>query len=301
MGSVRTGFLEIGYLLAQIGIERFFADYWLKRAVAFDLEPDFFARLCEEIGPLDISRLTSLAKGGTQAWVANEHIAHSVVSVTSSNAKQFFDAGASLYFVNVPMNTITRPLAAILGAPPERMLASFFLTPGGGGASQHFDAHENFTVQLTGAKRWTLGETPLVAAPPEGHVLGSHVPASLVDILDERNETPRKSVDLKPGTLLYIPRGTLHETEAGEMSWSLNLSYGCTMWIDLVCTGLRRHLIKSERWRGTVTGLKNADPASQTADMMPQLINELRMMLADPKEIDLLCLEFFRSYDPGPK
>jgi 50S ribosomal protein L16 3-hydroxylase len=300
MGDLQTGLLDMRHLLGPLGAERFFADYWRKHAVAFQLEPDFFARLRQEIGPLNIERLAAAARGGTQAWVANEHIAHSVVPVDGANAKTFFEAGASLYFINVPLEAVTKPLAAFLGAPSTRMLASFFLTPGGGGASPHFDAHENFTIQLTGTKRWTVGTAPLVAAPPEGHVLGSRITVSLAGMLDGRDPAPGRAVELTPGALLYIPRGTLHNTEAGEMSWSLNLSYACTMWLDLICTGLRRRLAKSERWRGSVTGLGNADPATGTANALPQLVAELRGMLADTEELNLLCREFFDSHDPGP-
>ena len=157
-----------------------------------------------------------------------------------SNAAQFQDIGATLYFVNVPLPALTDSLADFLGAPRRKVLASLFFTPAGGGAVPHFDKNENFTIQLTGAKRWQVGETPMVPRAPDSYTLGSSVimPA-LAPLLAEAQRPPERTVDLKPGTLLYVPRGTVHHTGAGEPSWSLNLSYCPAMWLDLLQVGLQ--------------------------------------------------------------
>src|SRR6202000_2666420 len=102
--------------------------------------------------PLDITRLATLARGGTQAWLAGEHLARSMVPGGAGNAARFYEVGATLYFLNVPLERLTGGVARFLGAPRARVLASIFLTPPSGGASCHFDMHENFTVQLTGRK-----------------------------------------------------------------------------------------------------------------------------------------------------
>src|ERR1019366_4969928 len=174
-----------------------------------------FTRIKHEIGPLDIARLAGLAKGGTQAWIANEYLAHSVVPVDASNAAVFFNLGTTLYFLNLPLERLTAGVAEFLGAPRQRILASIFLTPASGGASVHFDMHENFTVQLTGAKRWHVGAAPSVTAPTEGYILGQQLPLSMAGAGTVKEETPNK-VDLRPASLLYVPRGTQHRTEAGE-------------------------------------------------------------------------------------
>ena len=48
------------------------------------------------------------------------------------------------------------------GKPRQRVIASIFLTPASGGASPHLDMHENFTVQLTGARGAPLGLEVLI-------------------------------------------------------------------------------------------------------------------------------------------
>jgi hypothetical protein len=249
------------------------------------------------VGPLDPARLAGAAREGAQAWLANDFVAHSVFPVDPSNAVQFQDIGATLYFVNVPLPVLTDSLADFLGAPRRKVIASLFFTPAGGGAVPHFDKNENFTIQLTGAKRWQVGETPMVACAPESYTLGSSVilPA-LAPLLAEARRPPERTIDLEPGTLLYVPRGTVHHTGAGEPSWSLNLSYCATTWLDLLRVGLQSRLAASPRWRGSVTGV-GGDPAARDANRLPELMAELRAALDDPKEAEALTRAFLDRPD----
>jgi hypothetical protein len=49
-------------------------------------------------------------------------------------------------------------------------------------------------------------------------MLEQAIPPSLTNLLGEAKEQPNRTVDMRPGSLLYIPRGTIHRTEAGEVS-----------------------------------------------------------------------------------
>ena len=272
--------LDFARLLAAPG--GFFEAYWQKQPLTLDLAPADFAALRDAVGSLDIARLADLARGGTQAWLANDYVAHSVIAVDAANAGSFFAEGATLYFLDVPLPRLTQPLADFLGAPHKKLLASFFLTPASGGATRHFDAHENFTIQLTGAKRWIVGDAPAVIAPPDGHVQGHALAPSLAGLMPGPAPETEHAVDLQPGRLLYVPRGTYHRTGAGETSWSLNLSYGCTMWLDLLNTALRRRLSAAPGWRASVS--QGALPL--------ELLHELRALLADPAEVERLARDF---------
>jgi ribosomal protein L16 Arg81 hydroxylase len=295
---MRANPFDLRRLLAPVGVERFFAEYWQQRTLSLQLATDDFARLLREVGALDIARVAGLAQEGTRAWIANDYVTHSVIPVDASNAASFFKIGATLYFVNVRLEGLIQPLAAFLGAPAQKIIASLFLTPASGGAAPHFDKNENFTIQLTGAKRWIVEDTPRVPATPAGYVLGQRLPPSLAGLLDTDKEETSHTIEMRPGTLLYVPRGTVHRTEAGQPSWSLNLSYGSKTWLDLVCTGLRRRLEGSARWRSSVTGVGgNCDPASQQANLLPELVAELREMLSDPAEIDHIARAFFENPD----
>lgn len=279
-------------LLSPVGAERFFAEHWQTRMALLPLAADDLAFIRQTVGPLDPARLAGAAREGAQAWLANDFVAHSVFPVDPSNAAQFQDIGATLYFVNVALPALTDSLADFLGAPRRKVIASLFFTPAGGGAVPHFDKNENFTVQLTGAKRWQVGETPMVACAPDGYTLGSSgITQALAPLLADARRPPERTVDLEPGTLLYVPRGTVHHTGAGEPSWSLNLSYCPSMWLDLVQAGLQERLAASPRWRGAVTGV-GGDPAVRDTNCLPELLAELRALLDDPKEAEALARAF---------
>jgi 50S ribosomal protein L16 3-hydroxylase len=292
-----TDSLDMRRLLASIGAERFFAEHWQARMALLPLAAEDLAFIRNTIGPLDPARLAGLAREGSQAWLANAFVAHSVFPINPTNAAQFQDIGATLYFVNVPVPALTDSLADFLGAPRRKVIASLFYTPAGGGAVPHFDKNENFTIQLTGAKRWQVGETPMVPVTPDSYTLGSTaITAALAPLLAGAQRPPERTVDLQPGTLLYVPRGTVHHTGAGEPSWSLNLSYSPAMWLNLLQVGLTQRLAASPRWRGIVTGA-GGDPAAQAAYDLPELLAELRAALDDPAEAEALTRAFFDRPD----
>lgn len=288
-----TDRLDVRRLLSPVGAERFFAEHWQTRMALLPMAADDLAFIRQTVGPLDPARLAGAAREGAQAWLANDFVAHSVFPVDPSNVAQFQDIGATLYFVNVPVPALTDGLADFLGAPRRKVIASLFFTPAGGGAVPHFDKNENFTVQLTGAKRWQVGETPMVPAAPDSYTLGSSaIMPALAPLLADARRPPERAVDLESGTLLYVPRGTVHHTGAGEPSWSLNLSYCPSMWLDLLRVGLQERLAASPRWRGAVTGV-GGDPAARDANCLPELLAELRALLDDPKEAEALARAFF--------
>lgn len=290
--------LHFGAMLGEIGAEAFFSRYWQKQTLSVPMQKDSFETLLQEIGPLDIPRCCELAREGARAWLANDFVAHSVIAVDASNAERFFAVGATLYFLNVRMESVTDALADFLGAPRRKIIASLFLTPSGGGAVAHFDKNENFTVQLTGTKEWVVDNKPAVVAPYDGYVLGQTIPASLRESLPLSENRASQSVSLRAGMLLYVPRGTVHRTSAGTVSWSLNLSYSPSSWMDLLLVALKHRLAKSDQWRATVTGIgRVCDPSASAANVFPNLIAELQSSFSDPDELARMTRDFLENPD----
>ena len=84
----------------------------------------------------------------------------------------------------------------------------------------HFDKNENFTIQLTGAKRWQVGETPMVPVTPDSYTLGSTaITPALAPLLAEAQRPPERTVDLKPGTLAVCAarHGASHRGGGAEL------------------------------------------------------------------------------------
>lgn len=92
------------------------------------------------------------------------------------------------------------------------------------GFSIHYDPHDVFILQLEGCKHWRIYGRH-VAFP-------IHPPAD--PISREEAGSPRKEFLLAPGDFIYIPRGFLHEAQAGgESSLHLTLSLESATWRDL--------------------------------------------------------------------
>jgi ribosomal protein L16 Arg81 hydroxylase len=86
----------------------------------------------------------------------------------------------------------------------------------------HFDLHDVFAFQVEGAKTWRVYESradaPVVPLPP-GDEIEKWLTASRGRLLFE--------ADMKPGDILYLPRGQYHDALTGTQA-SLHVSFGVT-------------------------------------------------------------------------
>jgi len=145
-----------------------------------------------------------------------------------------------LRYLCKPLDNLARAFEALLHQP---VTTSAFWSRGGMKAPVHYDDHDIIVIQLRGTKRWYVSSGPselhntwanIPGRPPE---LGSH-----------------EVFDLRPGHLLYVPRGTCH-TVAGDTE-SIHLSVGFTpLTVRQALIAAIDHLSDLDRrWRLTVGG-----------------------------------------------
>ena len=144
----------------------------------------------------------------------------------------------------------------------------------------HFDAQENFTIQLTGYKKWTLIKAPLLDPITNYHPLSSNYQAKKNNFLinnlchhhhhkqssslfyqhfinedDQyvylKNDIKLSKITfiLRPGSTLYIPAGYYHYVECDQQSLSMNFSIDCTRYIDLFLNRFKVMLWQDSLWR----------------------------------------------------
>ena len=133
-----------------------------------------------------------------------------------SSIAAFHDRG---YTVRIPAVTVLSPALARLTRALEFMIqqpvkASLFWSAAGARAPIHYDDNDNIVVQLTGHKQWLV----------------SSAPASLHNAWRDVAETPpplgdHRTIDLAPGSLLYVPRGTPHTVIARSDSLHLAITF----------------------------------------------------------------------------
>jgi ribosomal protein L16 Arg81 hydroxylase len=104
--------------------------------------------------------------------------------------------------------------------------ANAYLTPGDSpGFTPHYDTHEVFVLQIAGNKRWRVFPPPLMLPhrtqpfTPIGYAL----PAPILEI------------EMKPGDLLYLPRGFVHAAHTSR-GHSAHVTVGMTVytWVELL-------------------------------------------------------------------
>lgn len=110
------------------------------------------------------------------------------------------------------LDTLARALEVLLHQP---VTASAFWSQPGLKAPVHYDDHDLIVAQLRGAKRWQISTKP------------SERPNPWKGIAPEAPELgPHEIVDVVPGDVLYLPRGTYHSVESDQES--LHLAIGFT-------------------------------------------------------------------------
>jgi Cupin-like domain len=140
----------------------------------------------------------------------------------------------------------------------------------------HYDFQENFTLQLSGVKRWSLQSNstvrhPLRACTPHYR----NTPADVIELqvlagrLTDPNfqfsrdevgasrpaateTTTVETVDLNPGDILYFPAGMWHKVEVIEPGVSINVSLMAATYANITCQALQHVLLQKSEWRECV-------------------------------------------------
>ena len=68
----------------------------------------------------------------------------------------------------------------------------------------------------------------------------------------------RVAYTLEPGSMLFVPRGYWHSTEAEGDALALNFTFSQPTWVDLFTTALRSRLLLSPEWRELADGVGSA-------------------------------------------
>jgi hypothetical protein len=126
-----------------------------------------------------------------------------------------------LHLTRPAVGAFCRSLEQVLGHPAQ---ANAYYTPRSAqGLPVHHDTHDVFVLQVSGEKRWLVYE-----------------PAFELPLKDQRYSpelgTPGAAVEdrvLRPGDMLYLPRGWLHEALTSDTD-SLHLAVGVNVvtWLD---------------------------------------------------------------------
>jgi Cupin superfamily protein len=154
----------------------------------------------------------------------------------------------------------------------------------------HYDFQDNYTIQLSGIKRWTLQQgtilDPLRACTPHYNspeVVESQLTAAYLfdrkfvfgkPTVPTTAQGGERSVLMKPGDVLYFPAGMWHKVETVVPGMSINVSLMATNYATLVSQALSHFLYRDRRFREPVVN-----------NSVTNATHNLRSLLKDLPEI----------------
>jgi len=204
------------------------------------------------------------------------------MDVGAGEALRFFNEGMGLLFSDAQ---VTSPVLTdwLQGIRRDLGLSTLtngrcliYATPAGKGTAPHFDQNLNFVLQIHGTKTWTLAPNTHVQNPLSRHLIGHPTDPELSTYVDrpmpESMPDNATSYELAPGSLLFVPRGCWHSTEAHGDALSLNFTFTAPTWLDLFTAALRGRLALSAEWRRTAVGVSDPQERENATQEFDQLL-----------------------------
>jgi JmjC domain len=248
-GSVQTvvgAKSALARCIAPVGAERFLAEYWEQAPLLVPRDEE--GRFDDLLSVGDVERLVAsgglrrpafrLVKEGEPPALADytEDVSWQPAPFTGAarveRVAAEFERGATivlqaLHVYHPPLARFCRDLERELAHPAQ---ANAYYTPRSAqGFKLHHDTHDVFCVQVEGEKRW-LVYPPVLELPLRRQ--------KYTQELGEPGE-PVLDVTLRPGDMLYLPRGWLHQAMTSA-SHSLHLTIGVStyIWLDALKAAL---------------------------------------------------------------
>ncbi len=249
-------------LLGAEALEEFLSDYWPDRIFVargkMEHRPE--ALLDKELNDFDA---LSRRYKGVVSFFGDAESAH-MVPVEGIEAAAPYRCGLSVYLTDVGpyfpgMERLVRQLELELGVNEGCARAGVFASPTSGGISCHYDPVDVFSIQLCGTKKFGLAPVTKLRHPwGFQYITGNRPIDDLYPQATEGFPDPEsidfETVEMHPGTVLYMPRGTWHRSEAGGDSIAVSIGMEPPSAAQCVLEQFRLLLLQDPAWRKPLYG-----------------------------------------------
>lgn len=271
-------------LVSPLGVERFLNEYWPERSfVGHGPLTRFPAAFRADILQ-DARTLTSQYRG--KLTFGNSHAGSRTLNLENARSDILLHMGLSLYLVELPrmvpsLGNVLKQLELELGAPAGCARVGAFVAAAGGGVTCHFDSEEVFSIQLAGEKRWRIGKSQIeypwaVQFNPGDPLLDEELYTIAAQGFPQPDTGSMEEVEMKPGSVLFLPRGTWHQTEAGDESLSLSIMVRTPPAAETMIDALRLRMLQDPRWRRPLFGAwGNQEQNREAQERWRELLGEV--------------------------
>ena len=276
-------------LLTLNDAEEFLTRYWPKRPFVTQSDP---ARWPAVLRGEELASVQNLAKRyrGSLRFTHGRK-SDQMVQIDRIDPAILFEMGLTLNFEDIGPYVpgapeFLRALESELGLNEGSLVMSAFASPQQDGLGCHYDAQDVISIQLVGTKRFHFAPVKEVAMPYGTQYIPGGKPydelyAQAQNGFPDNKNVKFETAEMKPGTVLFLPRGTWHYTEAGEPSLSLSITISPPTLIDCAMEQLRWLLLQDSAWReplygATASGAMNENLRAHTQcllERLPQLVS----------------------------
>lgn len=225
---------SFGKLIAPMSKEQFLAEHWEKKPLIVRREERGYYSDLLSTKKLEHA-ITSQALPRDMCFIANASRQVDASEYTYPDGivdparlfQQFADGGTIVFN---QLHTVLPDLAELCRSLEREISCRFqtniYLSPNKAqGFPAHYDSHDVFVLQVHGVKHWLVYNTP-IELPFKGQPF-------------RRDETPKGDVtmefDLRPGDMLYLPRGMMHDAQTLEgETCHITLGALTTSWTELL-------------------------------------------------------------------
>ena len=280
-------------LLSPKAADEFLNQYWPKRVFVAQADCACWPAVlrCEELA--SVQNLAKRYRGSLRFTHGRK--SDQMIQIDRVDPAILFEMGLTLNFEDIGpcvpgAPEFLRGLESELGLNEGSMVLSAFASPYQDGLGCHFDAQDVISIQLHGTKRFHYAPVREVAMPYGTQYIPGGKPydelyAQAQNGFPDNKDVKFETAEMKPGTVLFLPRGTWHYTEASEPSLSLSITISPPTLLDCAMEQLRWLLLQDSAWReplygATGNGTQHANlhaHAKQLLARLPQLVSSLSL------------------------
>lgn len=283
-------------LIHPLNMAQFFTSYSQNTPFVVHHPADFLSELTRLPILTSLESLLNSWPDKIEAHLPDARDEVSAIETNSKEAPRLFANGMGLLFkdahnFSVDLSKWLENIREDLGI--SRLTYSrclIYATPHGKGTAAHFDQNINFVLQIHGTKKWIIAPNNQVESPLTRHTMGHPLDPELSSYAPDSLRMPSsgESFELKPGSLLFVPQGAWHSTEADGDALSLNFTFSAPAWVDLLTAALRGRLIQSPEWRETAVGLTSEEGRVEAQHKFNYLLSTLVQDLPHWRAVDIL-------------
>ncbi len=203
-----------------------------------------------------------------------------------SYAQKLFHMGLTLYFDDVApyipgAQAFLKQLENDLGIAAGSTRMTVWASPREDGAACHYDPNDIISIQLYGSKCFELAPVREISAPygmqySPGTVPFDELYTQTSNGFPSWQDVEFDAHEMKPGSVLFFPRGTWHRTFVSQDSLAVAIVIEPPPAIDCLLDELRLVLLQDARWRKPLYGAwGNGSQREQALARAAQMLKDL--------------------------